>query len=220
MRQLLLFLSVLFCAVSEGYAQSGENSSFLFDDYQEATVYLKNGRQVRNKMNYNLVSEKFYFIDERDGQQVKILSNVDEVNIIKFGERTFYPEKGAGVEILSSEPPFYVQYKGTARDKPKAAGYGGTSSVSNTTTYSMVGSNSGRMTAVYDPGRLELGRRYNVYWVEKKGKKKEIRNMKQFLKLNSDYREDLERYIKENGVKFDDAQQMLNLYIYADSLTE
>ena len=44
--------------------------------------------------------------------------------------------------------------------------------------------------------------------------------MKQFLKLNSDYREDLERYIKENGVKFDDAQQMLILYIYADSLTK
>ena len=92
MRQLLLFLSVLFCAVSEGYAQSGENSSFLFGDYQEATVYLKNGRQVRNKMNYNLVSEKFYFIDERDGQQVKILSNVDEVNFIlkKVPESRYY----------------------------------------------------------------------------------------------------------------------------------
>ena len=216
MRHLLLFLSVLFCAVPRGYAQ--ESSSFLFGDYQDAVIYLKNGRQVHNKMNYNLVSEKFYFIDEQDGQQVKILANADEVNIIKFGNQVFYPEKSAGIEILSSEPLFYVQYKGTARDKPKAAGYGGTSSVSSSTTYSMVGSNSGRLTAAYDPGQLELGKRYNVYWVEKKGKKKEIRNMKQFLKLNSPQREDLERYIKENKVKFDDAQQMLGLCMYADSL--
>lgn len=216
MRHLLLFLSVLFCAVSGGYAQ--ESSSFLFGDYQDAVIYMKNGRQVHNKMNYNLVSERFYFIDEQDGQQVKILANADEVNIIKFGDRVFYPEKSAGIEILSSEPLFYVQYKGTARDKPKPAGYGGTSSVSSSTTYSMVGSNSGRLTATYDPGKLELGKRYNVYWVEKKGKKKEIRNMKQFLKLNSPQREKLERYIQENKVKFDDAQQMLGLYVYADSL--
>ena len=31
--------------------------------------------------------KKFYFIDEQDGDQAKVLSNADEVNIIKFGAR-------------------------------------------------------------------------------------------------------------------------------------
>ena len=40
-----------------------------------------------HKRNYHLPSEKFYFIDEQDGDQAKVLSNADEVNIIKFGAR-------------------------------------------------------------------------------------------------------------------------------------
>ena len=193
MRHLLLSLSCLFGIVSGGYSQT-ELSPFLFDTYQDAIVYMRNGMEIRGKMNYHLPSEKFYFIDEQDGNQAKILSNADEVNIIKFGARVFYPEQDGGVEILSSEPSFYVQY--------------------NVKTYS---SNSTGFSPDA-PVKLEVGSRYNVYWVEKKGKKKEVRNMKQFLKLNSTHKEELEKYIKENNVCFDDAQQMLKLCIYADSL--
>ena len=213
MRHLLLSLSCLFGIVSGGYSQT-ELSPFLFDTYQDAIVYMRNGMEIRGKMNYHLPSEKFYFIDEQYGNQAKILSNADEVNIIKFGARVFYPEQDGGVEILSSEPSFYVQYKVTVRDKPKSVGYGGTSSLGNVKTYS---SNSTGFSPDA-PVKLEVGSRYNVYWVEKKGKKKEVRNMKQFLKLNSTHKEELEKYIKENNVCFDDAQQMLKLCIYADSL--
>lgn len=219
MRNFLLLLSILCCAVSGVYAQTKEGNPFLFDDYQDAVVIMRNGMQVKGKMNYNLLSEKFYFVDDKDENKAKILANVEEVNIIKFGDRVFFPEKGAGVEILSSEPLLYVQYKGSARDKPKAGGYGGVSAVSNTQTYSISGS-TGNVSATSDGVQLELGNRYNVYWVEKKGKKKEIRNMKQYLKLNSAHKAELEKYIKENGVKFEDVQQMLKLCLYADSLSK
>lgn len=219
MRKFLLLLSIVCCAVSGGYAQTEEGSSFLFDEYQDAVIIMRNGMQVAGKMNYHLLSEKFYFLDDKDEMKAKILSNADEVNIIKFGDRIFFPEKDAGVEILSSEPLLYVQYKGSARDKPKAGGYGGVSAVSNIKTYS-VGNTSGNISVVPNGIELELGKRYNVYWIERKGKKKEIRNMKQFLKLNSAHKDELEKYIKEKEVDFSDARQMLELCLYADSISK
>lgn len=70
MRHLLLSLSCLFGIVSGGYSQT-ELSPFLFDTYQDAIVYMRNGMEIRGKMNYHLPSEKFYFIDEQDGNQAK-----------------------------------------------------------------------------------------------------------------------------------------------------
>ena len=45
------------------HAQDKESSPYLFNDFQEATVYFKDGSQYHEKMNYNLLVDKFYFID-------------------------------------------------------------------------------------------------------------------------------------------------------------
>ena len=44
------------CTVCMLYAQDKNTSSFLFDDFQEAVVYFKNGSQFREKMNYNILA--------------------------------------------------------------------------------------------------------------------------------------------------------------------
>lgn len=59
-----------------------------------------------SQMELSPSERKIYFIDEQDGNQAKVLSNADEVNIIKFGARAFYPEQDGGVEIVVL-PPFY-----------------------------------------------------------------------------------------------------------------
>lgn len=57
---------------------------------------------------------------------------------------------------------------------------------------------------------------YNIYMIGKK--QKEIKNMKQLLKHYSKHKDLLEKYIDENGIKFENALQVLQLVKYADSL--
>ena len=77
---------------------------------------------------------------------------------------------------------------------------------------------SGGQRFDFESEKLLLGNHYNIYWIEKDGKKKEFANFKKLLKIYSARKEELERYIKENNVKFDDAQQVLKLCVYAESL--
>ena len=97
MKQYLL-LFYLACSVCMLHAQDKESSPYLFNDFQEATVYFKDGSQYHEKMNYNLLVDKFYFIDHIDNK-VKVLSNPQDIQIIKFGNRVFYTEGNYGIEI-------------------------------------------------------------------------------------------------------------------------
>ena len=113
MKQYLL-LFYLACSVCMLHAQDKESSPYLFNDFQEATVYFKDGSQYHEKMNYNLLVDKFYFIDHIDNK-VKVLSNPQDIQIIKFGNRVFYTEGNYGIEILPTNPVLYIQYKGNMR---------------------------------------------------------------------------------------------------------
>ena len=144
---------------------------------------------------------------------MKILSRPEEISMIRFGTRIFLPSVKGGVEVLSTEPVFYVQYKASIRDKGKIVGYGGTSSIGGVKSYSL---NSSGTAFVSDPMTLVVGQLYNVYYLGKK--QKEIKSMKQFLKYYSKHQETLEKYIKEKNIKFNDALQMLQLVQYAHSL--
>jgi len=212
-----LFTSFLFCCVAlTSWAQTDSVSSpFLFKDLQDVAVHLKDGRVFHEKMNYNLLVEKFYFVDRADGQ-TKVLSNPETINVIKFGSRTFYPENGAGIEILSTDPALYVQYKGRISKEPAIAGYG-TSQLASIKTYKGMDSQGGQSFA-YEPDKMLVDSHYNIYWIEKDGNKKEFINFKKLLKIYSEHKKELELYIKENNVKFDDSQQVLKLCVYAESL--
>ena len=70
----------------------------------------------------------------------------------------------------------------------------------------------------FDPEKMILSSRYNIYWIEHKGKKKAFKNFKQFLKLYPKKQEELQRFIKENKVDFNDVQQISRLCIHAGSL--
>lgn len=85
---LFSLLSAL-CSFWQLRAQA-DTASFLFDKYEDAQVVLRAGGELKSKMNYNIVANKFYFVDPQD-KQVKELANPGDILLIKIGERTFYP---------------------------------------------------------------------------------------------------------------------------------
>ena len=216
MRKLLLCLSMMCCMVAPTLAQEEESiSPYLFEDYTDAVVFFKNNAQIKGKLNFYIPTGEYFFIDTADGNQVKSLGNLDEINMIRFGKRVFLPSEKGGVEVLSADPLLYVQYKAVIRDQGRSVGFGGTSSLGSVKSYS---SNSAGDAYVSDPLMFEVGHLYNIYYIGKK--QKEIKNMKQLLKFYSDHKETLEKYIDENDIKFDNALQMMQLVQYANSLTK
>lgn len=209
---LFFFLGTL-CTV---YSQDRERSPYLFENFENAVVFFKDGSQYHEKMNYNLLVDKFFFIDRADNK-VKVLSNPQDVHIIKFGNRTFYTEGSSGIEILPISPVLYVQYKGNMRKEASKGAYGMPSETTSARTYAGINANNGQRYN-FDPEKMILSSRYNIYWIEYKGKKKAFKNFKQFLKLYPKKQEELQRFIKENKVNFNDVQQISRLCIHAGSL--
>lgn len=211
-----LILTCLLCAAIGGKAQVNNGTPYLFDDFVEATVYFKSGAQFVEKMNYNLAVEKFFFIDRKDNE-VKQLSNPEDINVIKFGNRVFYPEDGKGIEILPTNPTVYVQYKGHIRQEGKRCAYGQISETSSIRSYGGTYT-SGGAHIDFNPEKLTVENRYNLYWMEVKGKKKQFKNFKQFLKFYPKHKEELQKYIETNKVDFDNVEQIKMLCIHAESL--
>ncbi len=210
------FLLLLICCTSFVHAQDKEMSPYLFEEFQNAVVYFKDGSQYHEKMNYNLLVEKFYFIDHTDNK-VKVLSNPQDIQVIKFGSRVFYTEADRGIEILPTTPVLYVQYKGNIRKEASTGAYGQATETTSVKTYG--GTYGGRGERYdFDPEKLVVGNRYNIYWLERKGKKKAFKNFKQFIKLYPEHKEEVGKFIEDNHVDFNDVQQIKALCIHAESL--
>lgn len=214
MKKLVFIIASLYQSLLSIQAQETETRSpFLFDEYKEGIVVLENRTQVNGKLNLYLPTGDFFFIDASDGNKEKVMAKPEEVALIRFGSRVFVPSREGGMEVLSTEPLFYVLYRARLRDKGKNTAYGGTSTLANIKSYSANNSGTG---VVSDPIKLEVGQRYNVYKIGKK--LKEVRSMKQFLKLYSKQKELIQTYIDENNIHFDNALEMLQLVKYAHSL--
>lgn len=214
MKKVFLLL-IVFAWVKTSFAQEVDPALFLFDDYTEGTVLMKNGAKSKGKLNFYLPKGEFFYIDDQDGNKVKALANSDDVYLIEIGTRRFFPSEHGGLEILSPDPAFYVRHCITFQQKEKTVGFGGTSTLGQVKTYS--GNSAGdAFTSI--PIDIKPGNRYNIYWVEHKGKQKEVRNMKQFIKLFSKQKAQLQEYIDAKNVDFNDATAMLALFRYACQL--
>jgi len=217
MRAILFIISFFLLSGQALHAQQAEvdQSLFLYELYVDGEVYLKNNQRSNGQLNLFLPTGEFYFLDDTDGNKEKILDNVEDVHLVKIGSRLFFPSEKGTLEILSSEPQLYVQYKLTMTEKAKNVAFGGTSQLANVKSFTMNSTGTG---VSLDPMKMEVKSRYNIYWVEHKGKQKELRSMKQFLKHFANHKEKLQEFIDLKNVDFNDATAMLALFRYACQL--
>lgn len=188
---------------------------YLFDDYKDATVHFKGNQQSNEKVNYNLLDGKLYFIDRQDNR-IKVVSDVDKIAFVKVGDRSFLLDGDGMKEVVSTSPLIYVKYNAKSRKKPSKAAYGGTSQVSSSTSYAEL--RDGGSHAFMKNDEIEIHSHYNEYWIEKGGKKRKFAQFKQFIKIYSKHKEQLEQYIKDNNVNFEDVKAIIELCRYAEGL--
>ena len=192
------------------FSQDAVSSSFLFEDYQNALIFYKDGRQFQAPVNFNLLAGHFLFIDAKD-KEAKQFSNPELIALLRIGDRCFLIGNKETIEVIQTEPLFQVRYSGNVRQAPKKLTYGGTTQTAPVDNYSrMIGNNLNSISN--DQIVTGINKSYEV----KIGKKtKRFFSKNSFLKaVPKPQRPDMEAYLEQHEVDFGNVQQVLELYRY------
>ncbi len=190
-------------------------SEYIFPDFKEAVVQYTNGAQTKEKMNYNVVTNKFNFVDKKDNQ-IKELSDTRIIFMITIGHRNFMPDEDGMTEVFATTPTVYAQYRAKSRTKAPEAGFGGTSDLTSTRTY-VANTGGGSQYFGYDT-RMNVTSYYNYYWIDKDSKRKQFKSFKEFLKIYPKKKASLEAYIKDRKLDFMKPGDVINLCMYAEGV--
>ena len=207
-------LTILFLLIVQSLATMGQEptvSQFLFDDYQEALILYKDGRQFTAPVNFDLLNGHYLFIDAKD-KRPKQFANPEMIALIRIGSRSFLLEHNATTEVLQAEPLFQVTYSGNLRPAPKNLTYGGTTQTAAVDAYvgysgsTVLGSQRQSMNKIV----AGIDKRYGI----KIGKKtKRFYNQSSFLKaFPKQQRAKVEEYLSKKDIDFNDVQQVFDLY--------
>ena len=216
MRTIFLLIFLLF-ASNICRAQNEENkiSPYLFEKFMPADVFFKDGTRYKETMNYNLLTNKFCFL-EKTNNQIQEVTNPEDILSVKIDGRVFYQENNYAIEVLPTNPPVFVQYKVHIRKEADKGGYGSTSETTAVRTYAGVNANGTRYD--FSTEALIVGKRYQHYWIENNGKRRTFKNFKQFIKLYPDHKVALEQFIEDNQLKIDNVEHVKALCVHAESL--
>lgn len=210
----LTFLILIAFGVSLSFSQP-DKERFLFEEFQDAVVFFKDKTRSQEKINYDLISEEFWFVENGTGQLLAI-ANSDNIAVIKIGDRNFIVKDKVGVEVLNTTPVIHVQYRAKTRPEAAQGAYGMKSETTAISSYSSMYSSGKRVDL--EGRKIIAANRFNIYWVDVKGKMKKFMNEKQFLKIYKNHDKELEKYIKTNNIDFEDLEQVIQLCVYANSL--
>jgi hypothetical protein len=200
--------------VSSQANKNGSMPQFLFDEFTDCNVLMKNGQVQTPLLNYNTISEKMVFT--RDNKYYD-LTNPEMVDTVYIQNRKFVPVGKMFYEALFFGPvSLYVQHKGSLLPAGKAVGYGGTSQVASTNYISSIKLSDTQVNLPI-PGDYEV-KISTDYWIQKENNWFDFNNEKQFLKLFPDKEAKLKSFIKENRIKFNRQDDLIKLVKYCSSL--
>ncbi len=197
-------------------AAAQEESRFLFPGYQATKVIFKDGTIYNEKMNYNLLEDRLYFIDHKSGEE-QVLTNPQDISVLNMNGRLFTFIKGHLVEVVNKAPMLYAKYEPVIKKDSHHGAYG---MVSETTAIHSVGGvyvGDGKLVMM-DNNDVHIRAVTSSYYVEIKGKIKQFSNVNQLKKLYPAHAGEIKKYMSDNHVDFADTDAMAKLVTYVASL--
>jgi hypothetical protein len=189
-------------------------SQYLFKDFSIGVVQFRNGTVTSALMNYNTLSGKMVF--EKSGKLLDLI-NTETIDTVFLQNTIFVPHQDVFLEVVAGTPiPLYIQYKSELMSPGKAAGYGGTSQTTSSTSYSTVFNDSKTYNINLPEGyRVDKS---TVNWVLVNGRMQKFLNEKQFLRIFSNREPDLKRFITENRINFKNRADILKLLYFCNGI--
>lgn len=224
MKKIILFAS-LFILCFEGFSQNvvqstkkGDLANALMDSvkyvmpqFEQGIVVFKSGEQTEAKLNISTIDQTLRFIDKND--EVLTVINQDDVNRVTIKGRTFVRGRGVYVELLSmsSDVVLGVCRRVNFLETEKQGAYGTkaspTTSVTTMTTYSDNGQ-------VYDLNQnITTPFLYKQIPYFYKNGILYLATKKMMIKCFPDKKAEIQAYIKEKRVDFNDIEQVRPLFI-------
>lgn len=186
---------------------------YIYPEFVEGVVLMKNGRKNEVSINYNAISEEMIFV--KGPHKLAIGSTESElIDTVFMEEKKFIRLGGRFVEILhqSNICDLFVEYKCKLDYPGKDVGYGGTSQTAAVDNYSVNYSN-GLVYELQLPDNYDT-KPYLIYYVKKEGVVNEVTNLRQFMKHFKDKQDLFKDYVKNNNVKFENIEQVVGLVNY------
>ncbi len=213
----IIIVISLFSQSCFAQTQTTEISHYIFPEFVDGVVLMKNGRRNNVAINYNSISEEMIFTK---GSLKLAIGNTESelIDTIYMDDRKFVRLEGMFMEVLyqSARTDLFVQYKCRVQAPGKSVGYGGTSETSAVDNYSTIQGDA-RLHELDLPDAY-IAKPYVVYWVKKNGVVKEAASMKQLEKLFKKQKQAFRDFIKENKVSFDEPAKIGALVSHLDPM--
>jgi hypothetical protein len=190
-----------------------ELSQYVFPEFSQGVVLMKSGVKTPALLNYNSLSEEIIF--ENNGQKLA-LGNTDQVDTVFIGIRKFVIMKNKFVELVHhSSFDLFVAHKCMVKTPGTPAGYGGTSQTSSSTSYSSLNSSGVNYNLKLPDGYQTSP--YTEYWLKKNGEMKKFTTLRQLMKLYSNQKDICKEYVKQNKVKYENQESIIQLIRYLEN---
>lgn len=191
-------------------------SHYVFPEFQEGVVLMKNGVRNNVKLNYNAASEEVVFED--NGNKLAIVDEIlPQIDTVFIADEKFIRQNNKFVKIMIDNLSInlFVEHKCRVTPPGKPAAYGGTSQTSSSTSYSSIMS-GGRMYDLELPDDYKVAP-YNVFWINRNGKLQSFSNISQLKRIYRDKKKLIDDYLKKNDVKLTDEKSIEDAIIYMEN---
>ena len=184
---------------------------FVYPQFLQSTITLKNGTTTNARMNYNLFFGQIQFI-AANGDTL-LLSDPETISEVVIGYDLYYFLKGEGhVEQVLSKNNIILTKREmlTYSGKEKYASYGQYSSTGAITTYSSYNSDIGSSQRLARNTQTVLVRRANFYFIDK-NQKFYSATRSNLLRIFPKNKRAINDYFNQNTVNFDNEAQLKDL---------
>jgi len=216
----VLFLVVFSFNVSGQDNKGNPLPHFLFSQFKEGIVIMKDGNKFTSLLNYNMVDEKM--ITELDGIY-RYSKNPQSIERILLENRMFIPVGNVFYEILTGgNVTFFLQNKSNLTPQGNDVGYGTKSRTTGPTKaqrfeLTPVVYQYGEVVNIDLPQNVEVTPA-SVNWVSMGDKFEKFSSERQFIKLFPEYETELKDYFKKVNIKIKDREDVIKLGIYCNEI--
>jgi hypothetical protein len=189
-------------------------SQYLFPEFTTCTIRSTSGTVSTENGNYNTITGKMAFMK---GTTIYGLAVTRQADTIIFGNRHFVPFGEVFQEVVVNAPiTLFIQHESRLISPGQPVGYGGTSKVSKVNTYSHL-STQGGIYSLEIPPNFEI-KYMPVYRIRRDGQMHSFLGRKQFIKIFPEYKKEIGSYIKSQGIKMEDRDDLIRLVTYCNEL--
>lgn len=226
MRTIILFALILF--LQNSFAQQNKverdeshnenlkelsNSIFIYPEFPNGTIFLKDGSVVNKKLNYNRVVSKLFYLD-RQGQS-RIFADTDNIRQVVIASDTFFFYEHNFLKILTHYKNINlgvsqrINYVNDVKDGP------GTIVVITDATKLTSRNTDSKKEELDKNSSFKLINAYFIFDIAGNVYPASKRN---FYEVFPKQQTELKKYLRDHNVSFENAGDMEDLLSYMESL--